>query len=53
MIIRYLYLEALKDINLYLLKYKEDENPTTIKKSGGFMARLDEAMEKQEKLKNK
>jgi hypothetical protein len=53
MIIRYLYLEALKDIKLYLLKYKEDENPTTIKKRGGFMGRLQDAMEKQEKLKNK
>ena len=53
MIIRYSYLEALKNINLYFLKFKEDENPTIIKKSTGFMGRLQDAMEKQEKLKNK
>ena len=53
MIIRYCYLETLKDLNLYLETFKEDKTPTTIKKSGGFMGRLQDAMEKQEKLKNK
>ena len=49
MIIRWLFLNALKDLNELILKNNIDSEKT-IKKSGGFMELLEEAMEKQEKL---
>jgi hypothetical protein len=49
MIIRWLFLNALKDLNELILKNNIDSEKT-IKKSGGFMKLLEEAMEKQEKL---